>query len=173
MAKIEVNSVDNGNVYINGNNLLGRIAKINLGALETITVEHMALGMIGEIELPVGFKKLNGEIDFNAWYEDVAGMVINPFASVQLMCRSNVKTTGAQGLMSENPLVTILTASFTTWPLGTQEPRKKAEYPSKFSATYLKQIYAGREIIEIDYLANIFKVKGVDQLAVFRANTGA
>lgn len=173
MAKIEVNSVDNANIYVGGVNLLGRAAKVKLPDLESITVDHMALGMIGEIELPTGFKKLPGEIDWNGFYREVALLCGNPFSSVQLMCRSSVKTTGSAGLVAETSLVTILTATFTTWPLGVHEPRKKGEYPSKFSATYFKQIFGGQEIIELDYLANIFKVGGVDMLAQFRANLGA
>lgn len=172
MSKISVNSVDNANIYIYGVNMLGRAGKIKLGSLEAVTVDHEALGMVGEIELPVGFKKLQGEIEWNAYYWEVARLVSNPFNGVPLMCRQNVKTFDSNGLVGEKPLVTLMTATFTSWPLGDQSPRKKAEYPSKFSATYVQQIFDGIPVIEVDYLANVFRWNMIDQLWRYRANIG-
>ena len=41
-----------------------------------------------------------------------------------------------------------------------------------FSATYVRQILNGEEVVLLDYLANIFKVGGQDQLAKYRQNIG-
>ena len=173
MAKIVTNQITNAVVYINGNSMLGRAAKIDLPDLELMMADHMALGMVGEIQLPVGFKALTGSIDWNSWYQDVAVLVTNPFTGLQMQIRSNVETWDSTGRTAEAALVTFLTATFTTWPLGKFEPRKKADFPAKFSATYLRQSIGGTDIIELDYMANIFKINNVDQLQNYRSNTGA
>lgn len=36
-----------------------------------IMQEHKALGMVGKIELPAGFDKLEGEIKWNSFYHEV------------------------------------------------------------------------------------------------------
>ncbi|MZQ57783.1 phage major tail tube protein, partial [Escherichia coli] len=47
-GKIEVNRITNANIYINGNNLLGRAEEIKLPDISMIMQEHKALGMVGK-----------------------------------------------------------------------------------------------------------------------------
>ncbi|WP_027809960.1 phage major tail tube protein, partial [Burkholderia cenocepacia] len=60
-GKIEINRITNANIYVNGNSLLGRAEEIKLPDISAIMQEHKALGMVGKIELPAGFDKLEGE----------------------------------------------------------------------------------------------------------------
>ncbi|MDF0606629.1 phage major tail tube protein [Neisseriaceae bacterium TC5R-5] len=172
MGKIEVNRITNANVYLNGNSLLGRAEEIKLPDITAIMQEHKALGMVGKIELPAGFEKLEGEIKWNSFYKDVARLMANPFKSAQLQCRSNIETYGAQGRIQEVSLVTFLTVMFKKNPLGTFKPLDNAEFSASFSATYIKQVVDGEEVLELDYLANIFRVGGEDVLATYRSNIG-
>ena len=75
MAKIEINRITNANIDVNGNSLLGRAEEIKLPDISAIMQEHKALGMVGKIELPAGFDKLEGEIKWNSLYKDVAKTV--------------------------------------------------------------------------------------------------
>lgn len=43
-----------------------------------IMQEHKALGMVGKIELPAGFDKLEGEIKWNSFYHEVMRKTANP-----------------------------------------------------------------------------------------------
>lgn len=172
MAKIEVNRITNANIYVNGNSLLGKAEEIKLPDVTAIMQEHKALGMVGKIELPAGFEKLEGEIKWNSLYPDVAEMMANPFKTVQLQCRSNVETYNAQGRVEEVALVTFLTVRFKKNPLGTFKQHDNAEFSSSFSATYIKQVMGGKEILELDYMANIFRVNGEDMLETYRQNIG-
>lgn len=173
MAKIQINRVTNANIYIEGNSLLGRAEEIKLPDISAMLSEHKALGMIGKIELPSGFDKLEGEIKWNSYYKDVAKMMANPFKTVQLQCRSNIEVYGSGGRTEQLPLVTHLTLMFKKNSLGTFKPHDNVEIPAAFSATYVKQVIAGEEVLELDYMANIFKVGGEDLLAEYRANLGA
>lgn len=171
-GKIQINSITNANIYLNGNSLLGRAEEIKMPDITAMMSERKALGMVGKIELPTGFDKLEGEIKWNSLYEDAAVVTANPFKAVQLQCRSSIETYGSQGRTDEVAMVTYLTVMFKKNPLGTFKQHDPAEFATSFSATYLKQVVNGREIIELDYMANIFRVDGQDMLDNYRKNIG-
>jgi P2 family phage contractile tail tube protein len=172
MAKIEINRITNANIYIDGNSLLGRAEEVKLPDVTAIMAEHKALGMVGKIELPAGFDKLEGEVKWNSLYASVAKKIANPYQAVALQCRSSIETYGAQGRTGEVGMVTYLTAIFVKNPMGAFKQQENAEFPSSFTATYIKQVVAGDVVLELDYMANIFKVGGNDMLANYRANIG-
>ena len=172
MAKIQVNRIVNANIYMDGTNLLGRAEEVKLPDIQAIMNEHKALGMVGKIELPSGFDKLEGEVKWNSLYEEAAKAMANPFKAVQLQCRSSIETYGAQGRIQEVSLVTFLTVMFKKNPLGTFKQHDNAEFGSSFAATYIKQVIDGDEVLELDYMANIFRVGGEDMLADYRSNIG-
>ena len=172
MSKIQVNRIVNANIYIDGTNLIGRAEEVKLPDIQAIMAEHKALGMVGKIELPSGFDKLEGEVKWNSLYEEAAKAMANPFKAVQLQCRSSIETYGAQGRIQEVSLVTFLTVMFKKNPLGTFKQHDNAEFGSSFAATYIKQVIDGDEVLELDYMANIFRVGGEDMLADYRSNIG-
>ncbi|MBL8509623.1 MAG: phage major tail tube protein [Chitinimonas sp.] len=172
MSKIQVNRIVNANIYLDGTNLLGRAEEVKLPDIQAIMAEHKALGMVGKIELPSGFDKLEGEVKWNSLYEEVAKAMANPFKAVQLQCRSSIETYGPGGRIEQVPLATFLTVMFKKNPLGTYKQHDNAEFASSFTATYIKQVVRGKEVLELDYMANIFKVNGEDLLATYRDNIG-
>lgn len=171
-GKIEINRITNANIYIGENALLGRAEEIHLPDVEVITQEHKALGMVGKIELPTGFEKLEGEIKWNALYEEVAKIMANPFKAVQLQARSSIETYSAQGRTKEASLVTFLTVMFKKNPLGIYKPHNNATFTSTFTATYIKQVIDDKEVLELDYMANIFKVEDEDMLENYLKHIG-
>ncbi|MCU3415694.1 phage major tail tube protein, partial [Enterobacter hormaechei subsp. steigerwaltii] len=54
----------------------------------------------------------------------------------------------------------------------TFKQHENAEFSSSFTCTYIKQVLDGEELLELDYLANIFRVGGIDQLTDYRINIG-
>lgn len=172
MSKIQVNRIVNANIYIDGTNLIGRAEEVKLPDIQAIMNEHKALGMVGKIELPSGFDKLEGEVKWNSLYEEAAKAMANPFKAVQLQCRSSIETYGPGGRIEEVPLATFLTVMFKKNPLGTYKQHDNAEFGSTFTATYIKQVIKGKDVLELDYMANIFKVNGEDLLATYRDNIG-
>ena len=172
MSKIQLNRVTNANIYVDGNCLLGKAEEIKLPDITAMMSEHKALGMVGKIELPSGFEKMEGEIKWNSFYRDVWLKMNNPYSMVQLQVRSNVETYGAMGRMQQQPLVTFLSVMFKKNPMGTFKQNDNAEFSSSFACYYIKQQLAGEDMLELDVLANIYKVGGVDQLDIYRNNIG-
>ena len=172
MSKIQLNRITNANIYVDGNCLLGRAEEIKLPDISMIMAEHKALGMVGKIELPAGFDKLEGEIKWNSYYRDVFMKMNDPYTMTQLQIRSSVETYGSLGRMQQVPLVTFLSVMFKKNPMGTFKQNDNAEFSSSFACYYIKQQLAGEDMLELDVLANIYKVGGVDQLDIYRNNIG-
>jgi P2 family phage contractile tail tube protein len=172
-GKIELNTLKNANIYINGNCLLGRADEIKLPEIKLKMVEHKALGMVGTIKLPGGLEALEGEIKWNSFYEDVWEQVLDPYTAVQLQVRGNLETHGGAGRIAQKTYTVMLSVQFDSVALGTFKQNDNAEFPSKFYASYIKQQVAGQDVIEFDVMANIWKKKGKDMLEQYRNNVGA
>jgi uncharacterized protein len=171
-TQIQLRRVTNAAIYINGNSLLGKAEEIKLPDITALMSEHKALGMVAKIELPSGFDKMDGEVKWNSFYPDVATTMGDFFTMVPLQVRSSVETWGSGGRTEQVPLVTFLTVLFKKNPLGSFKQNDNAEFASGFSAYYIRQQLAGKDIVELDVLSNIYKVNGVDKLDLFRANQG-
>lgn len=172
MAGFSAHRITNAAVYLDGNSFFGRAEEIDLGTVKSVMSDFQGLGMVGLIELPDGIDKLEGKIVWNSLYYDAAKRLATPFKTVQLQCRSNVQVFNSAGLVNEMPLVTLMTVMFKEYQLGSFKPRDPSKFESPFSATYVRQVLNGQEVLQLDYLANIFKVGGEDQLAKYRKNIG-
>jgi P2 family phage contractile tail tube protein len=171
-GRIELNTLNNANLYIDGNCLLGRAEEFKLPTIKAKMSEHKAVGMVGGIDLPMGFEKMEGEVKWNSFYRDVWLKLLDPFTPVQLQARGSLETHASQGRIRQVPYVVMLTARFTEVPAGDFKQNDKAEFVSKFSCTYMKQIVDGQDVLEFDAMANIYKIGGVDKLDLYRNNIG-
>lgn len=167
-----VNRLTNANIYQNGANFLGMAEEITLPVIKSKMSEHKALGMNAAIELVSGMDKLEARIKWNSFYPDAMVMAANPFAAVQIQCRSSLEVYSAAGRLEEQPVVCYMTAQYKDFPLGNFKQSDNVELESTLNVTYVKLVINGREIVEVDTIANIYKVDGVDLLANYRANLG-
>lgn len=170
---IQVNSLTNANVYVEGNNMLGRASEIELPNVTHKMSDHEGLGMIGMVEFFSGIEKLEGKIKWNAFYKDALGFISDPTRTVQLMVRGNLETYESAGKTAEVPVIVYLTVQFKSIPLGNYVQHENVELESDYSAYSVKMEIDGEPILEIDLLAQIYKVGGVDIMATYRANIGA
>ncbi len=169
---VSINRITNANIYLDGGTLLGKAEEIKLPDVVTKMSEHKALGMVGTIEMPAGFDKMEGEIKWSSFYQEVMTKVANPFKFVSLQVRSNIETYTSQGRTEEKSMVTFLTVAFKKNPGGTFKQHENAEVSTGFACYYIKQVVDGQDILEFDPLSNIYKVAGEDQLATYRINVG-
>lgn len=172
MAGFSAHRITNASLYLDGNSFFGRVEEIDLGTVKSVMSDFQGLGMVGLIELPDGIDKLEGKIVWNSLYHDAAKRFATPFKTVQLQLRSNVQVFNSAGLVDEQPLVTLMTVMFKEYQLGTYKPRDPTKFESPFSSIYVRQVLNGSEVVLLDYLANIFRVNGEDQLAKYRKNIG-
>lgn len=173
MSKIEINKLTNANIYMDGNNLLGRAEEIQLPQIKHKMVEHKALGMVGSAEFFAGIDKLECKIKWNALYPEVLKKCSNPFIASVLQVRASLETYSGTGKIREVPATAFLIGTFKEFPLGTIKPGDNAEYETTMAITYAKLIVDKDEIFEIDVLQNIYKVNMIDILSEFKKNIGA
>lgn len=172
MAGIAVKRITNANCYLNGNSLLGKVEETKLPEVVATMAEHKALGLVGKLELPSGIDKMEMSIKFNSFYEDVLLKAADPFSPVDLQVRCSRETHTGQGRTAQDPVVTFLKGTFKNYPLGGFKQHENVDAEFKLNITYIKQVIAGKEVLEVDVLNNIFKVGGNDILASYRSNIG-
>lgn len=168
----QINSLYGANVYLDGNNLAGRVAEMELPTLKSKTSDKNVLGMVGMMELFNGFEKLEGKIKFNSVIPDVIAKIANPIKATQLQLRGSLLSHGAQGVTQEVSYVCIVTATFKNMPLGGFKQQSDVEMEVDYSATYLKLTIDGTEHLEYDVMNNIYRIDGVDVLETYKANIG-
>jgi len=172
MAGLQINRITNANVYLDGNSLYGRAEEVDLGEIKFIMSDFTALGMFGTAKLPDGMEAVEGKIVWTGLYGDSALLTAQPFKSVSLQCASSIRVLTSQGLVAEQQLTWLLTVNFSGYRLGSYKAHEAAKYESPFSATSVRQLIDGREVLMFDCFNNIYRIDGVDQLAQTRANMG-
>jgi len=156
-----IHQIVNANVYMNGNSLLGKAKEFKLPDIEFEFIEHKGLGLHGTIKLPAGLNAMEGEVIWDSFYPEV-----------QLMARSNVQVFDSRGLAAEEALVTIMNVAFNKTTGGSLKNKEATEHSDSFQIMSIKQTLAGKEILFVDVLANIYRVNGQDVLQKYRTNIG-
>lgn len=172
MAQIEIKKICNANVYVDGNSLLGKVDECKLPEIKVIMAEHKALGMQGKLEFPSGIDKLEATFKWNSLYSDVLVKVANPYKAVEVQLRGSLETYGNAGRTAEVPVVAYLTGVFSKFPLGGFKQHDNVDAETTMSVTYCKLELDGKEILEFDSLANIYKANGEDLLEIYKTNIG-
>ncbi|MBF0802904.1 MULTISPECIES: phage major tail tube protein [unclassified Neisseria] len=168
-----IRAIYNANVYIDGNNHMGKASEVKLPDFEITQDEFKGLGVWGTLKLPSGAEALEGEITWNSLYPDVAAKAYHPFRAVQLMIRANQQIHDARGLVKEVPVVTTITATMSKAGLGNFKHKEKSEHSSTYQATEIRQVVEGREVLYYNAMKNVYRVNGEDVLSNMRKNIGA
>lgn len=171
--KIKINRLTNANVYIDGKSFLGKAEEVSLPTIKHKMSEHKALGMVGMMEFFAGIEKMEAKIKWNSFYPDALKKMADPTTSMQLQVRASLEGYSAQGRVEQLPVVCFLTVTAKDFPMGNYKQHDNVEAETNLNVTYCRLEINRESIVEIDVLANIYKVNGVDILAQYRANIGA
>lgn len=169
---ISINQIVNANVYIDGNSQMGKAQEFKIPDIEFEMIEHKGLGLFGTIKLPSGANAIEAGVIWDSFYPEVRAKLYNPFKNIQLMCRSNLQVFDARGLSAEEPMVTIMNVSSAKVGGTGIKNKENAAFDDTFTVNSIKQTVAGKELLFIDVLANIYRVNGQDVLQKYRTNIG-
>lgn len=172
MAKIEIRKCTNANVYIDGNNLLGRAEEITLPEIKAIMADHKALGMVGTAKFFSGIEEMTAKFKWLSFYPEVMKLNANPTKSVVVQVRASIETFIGQGRIAQEPFVAFLTGTFTGRQGGDFKQHQNVELTDTMTVYAYKEIVAGDTTLDVDVLANIWMAGGTDMLAQYRANIG-
>jgi len=171
MPQIAINRITNANVYVEGGSILGQVKEIDVPEVKFMMSEHGALGLVGKMEFFSGIDKMEGKVRWASFYADTMVKFADPFKSLQIQVRSSMENYGSSS-MSRSPVVCHMTIQPKNFPGANFKQHDNVEIESSYGCTYYKLVVGGKEVVEIDVTANIYKVNGVDILAGYRADIG-
>lgn len=167
-----INKLTNANVYLEGNSLLGMAEEITLPELNGKMADHKALGMIGHLEFWAGLDKMEAKVKWNSFYPSVMRKSADPTKAVKLQVRSSLESFDSSGRTAQQSVVCYITGMFKKHPGGAFKQHDNVELENTLNVSYIKLEIAGSVIYEVDVLANIYRVDGVDIMATYRSNLG-
>ena len=172
MASLVINSLWNCNVYLNGTSLLGRAAEFSVPQPKRIMQDYKGLGMMGRIEVPVGWDKIEADISWSSFYQTTIGQLMSSTGMQQFSAMGDLQVLSASGETSELPVVynvTGMTKDPGVIPFKAQE---NISYKTEITIYHVDLSVAGTQVYLFDAFSNQFVVNGTDQLAQYRANIG-
>ncbi len=170
--KIEINRITNANLYLQGKSHLGKAEEINAPTLKFKQSDHKAIGLFGMMEFPSGLEKIEMKLKWNSLYKNIMKIAANPFEVQELQIRASADTYDSSGRKAQVPVTIFINAIFKDFPLGNYKQNDNVELENNLTVYYCKLELDGEEIMEVDVMANIYKVNGVDLFAKYRENLG-
>lgn len=172
MANLQINSLYNLSVYVDGIGFVGRAEEVDVPHPKAVMADYKGLGMAGVVEFPMGFDKLEARIKWKTFDFETMNMIVNPFQAHFFQFRGSIDQITSQGRAAQLPVVYLLTGFFKDGGKGAFKHQAPVEYESMVAATHVELSIAGVPVYLYDAIANQFIVNGIDQLAQFRANLG-
>lgn len=169
---LKTNKVTNAAIYLDGEGMLGRAEELTCPDVMPKMVDHKGLGMVSELELPSGLQKMVSKIKWNAIYPEVMKKTHNVYSSLRIQARANVESYVGNNRVAQVPAVIYMTVAPKKAGGLVFKPQENVEREDEFNVTSYKLEINGEEIIYVDVLANIWRVNGQDQLALYRVNLG-
>lgn len=170
MSNIAINKLTNCNVYVNGTSWMGRAEEVDIPEVNYIFADHKGLGLFGMTELPSGIDKMEARIKWNAPYPDAIQQLSNPTEAKQLTIRGNLESWGSSGRTAQVPFVCTMTVLPKNVSGAKFVQQNNVEMESRLTVNRIKLVIDGTTQYEVDVMANICTVGGVDVLAQFRQN---
>lgn len=162
--------INDANAYLDGTRMIGVAASVDLPEvnMKTGTVEGFGVG--GEIDSPtIGqWERFEQEVQFNTLYSSAVDM-LNPLTVVNLTFRAAQQVYDKTGGYDFKGLRVVEMGRVKKFKPGKIEKSEGMEATVTLELTYIMIEVDGEQLIEIDKLNGVYKVKGVDMLAKVRS----
>lgn len=169
---LQINKVYDCNVYVNDTSRHGTASEVTCPEVNYTMNDYNALGMIGTAKFFNGIEGMESTIKWTYPDNECLQAFANPLKAIEVMVRSNKAVYDNQE-NTDNQAVVILMRGFPTKHQGgTFAPKADVEVESTLAVNYYKLEVDGVEILEIDTIANIFKIDGNDIWSEVRNNLG-
>jgi P2 family phage contractile tail tube protein len=173
VADINITTLFNADLFIDGLDTLGRMGEFSLPQPKRTMETYKALGMAGQIEIPVGWEKLDAQMKWTSFDQAVLLALAGSTSATPLTLQASAQVITSTGLIQEVPVTGNLTGLFKDPGAVKLKAQANAEFEAMFAVWHIDLTIAGNQIYLFDFLSNQYVVGGVDLLAQFRANLGA
>lgn len=158
-------------VYKDGENLVGVSGEVELPELSAITDTLEGTGVLGEIEDPATgqFESATVKIPFANLYVSVYDICnVNDVPQLTLRGSEQVQDS-TTGKTIYEPVRVVIRGKAKTITNGSMQKGKKMEAEVELEILYIKIEVNNEELLELDKLNFVYKVRGVDLLADIRS----
>ena len=161
----KIGQITDADLYLNGEDVKGRVKEFDPGELSNTEVEHAALGMIGVLKLPGRpVEAIEGKITFDWLDEDVQRSLLLPTVTNRIQLHSYVDVFDQDGLNAEksHTLVTHVGFQMMKTALGTSQLGEQINREHTITITSFSQKVYGDAvpIIQYDGWNGIYDVNG-------------
>lgn len=160
----------NLNLFNDGNSYRGLVTEFKLPTLTRKTEEYRAAGMAGPVDIDMGQEKIEAEWKCGGLAREVLrqyGKTTHNAVQLRFAGAYQRDDTG-----EVDAVEIVLRGRHTEIDAGTGKVGEDTEFSVKTSASYYKLSINGRAEIEIDMVAMVFIVDGVDLLKDQRRAVG-
>jgi len=172
MPDIQVNSLNNCAVYIDGIGYIGRASEVDVAHPKQVMTDYKGAGMVGKLELWAGVDKLESRIKW-ASFDTTALLAASDFTVAHMFqVRGNLQQYNSLGLAAELPVVYLMTGVFKDGGKAAFKHQEQVETESTISVYHTELWVAGIQIFLYDVYSNTYMVGGIDKLAAMKANLG-
>lgn len=155
--------INDANAYLDGTRMIGVAASVDLPEInmKTGTVEGFGIG--GEVDSPtIGqWESFEQAVQFNTLYSSAVDM-LSPMSVVNLTFRAAQQVYDKSGGYDFKGLRVVEMARVKKFKPGKIEKSEGMEAEVTVEVTYIMIEVDGEQLIEIDKLNGVYKVKGVD-----------
>lgn len=167
MARQLPKSLKGFTAYVDGVGYLGRLAGGSLPKVTIKTEEHRDGGMDAPTDLDFGIEKMESSLTFSELDRNMLKMVGR--RDVPIVLRGSQEGENGESEAVIGTMRGLITeADPGEWKAG----EAKTEAKLAMTPDYYRLTIGGEEIYEIDTVAGVRRVGGIDQLADRRANLG-
>lgn len=173
MSEVVINSLWNANVYLDGADLLGRVAEFEVPQPKQLMQDYKGMGMAARIEIPVGFDKLEASVKFSSFDWPTFQLAAATKGLHDIVVMGDLQQLTAAGETGEANVTCNLTATFKDPGKIPFKAQENVEVDATLVVYHVELIVNNVQVYLFDALSNQYIVGGVDQLAQYRANIGA
>lgn len=164
---VQTGSITNADVLLNGVDIAGRVAELDLGEFGYTEVEHKALGMIGVLKLPSrAVEAIESNIKYEFLEPSLKRQILSPTKTHRLQLHQYVDVSGPDGLDLEQSHTLVHHVGFRTMKTkkGASKLGENVEMENDISITSIITKVYGEEIpiLEYDVFNKVHKINGVD-----------
>lgn len=161
----KIGQITNADLYLNSNDVKGRVAEFDMGEVGHQEVEHSALGMIGVLKLPGRpVQPIEGKIMFEWLDEEVERIMMNPTKVNKIQLHSYVDIFDAEGLNADQSHTLVTHVAFNLMKTGGRPAKLGEQMASEHDIcihSFVQKVYGdSTPIIEFDVFSGIYSVNG-------------
>ena len=160
----------NLNLFNEGQSYLGIIAELTPPKITHATEDWRGGGMLGPVKIDNGLEAMEVEYTLGGYSSQIVSQSGQLAIDGTLVRAVGAFQSDQYGAVDQVELVMI--GRQTERDPGNWKPGDDTEIKVKHALTYYKEIVNGRDLIEIDMIAGIYIVDGVDRYAAIRAAIG-